>query len=105
MGMLHAVCHRSLGRLIETLCLLGNFSRFVSISEFFSKRFRKTAFMNTLNVSKRLNLDQARHHVGPDLGPKCLQNLSADDTSRQRVLYQKLQNRKLNDNILKHSTA
>ena len=26
--------------------------------------------------------DQARHFVGSDLGPNCLQRLSADDTSR-----------------------
>ena len=29
--------------------------------------------------------DQDRHFFGPDLGPNCLQMLSADDTSRQRV--------------------
>ena len=28
--------------------------------------------------------DYATHFVGPDLGPNCLQRLSADDTSRQR---------------------
>ena len=33
----------------------------------------------------RLDPDQARHFVGPDLGPNCLQKLSADDTRRQRV--------------------
>ena len=27
-----------------------------------------------------LDLDQARRFVGPDLGPNCLQKLSADDT-------------------------
>ena len=32
--------------------------------------------------------DQARCFVGPDLGPNCLQRLSADNTSRQR--YQNL---------------
>ena len=32
--------------------------------------------------------DQARHLVGPDLGPNCLQSLSADDTCRQRVNIQ-----------------
>ena len=32
-----------------------------------------------------LDPDQARHFVGPYLGPKCLQRLSADDTSSQRV--------------------
>ena len=30
--------------------------------------------------------DQARHDVGPDLGPNYLQRLSADDTSRLRCL-------------------
>ena len=29
----------------------------------------------------------ASHFVGPDLGPNCLQRLSADDTSRQRVNF------------------
>ena len=29
--------------------------------------------------------DQARYCVGPDLGPTCLQRLSADDTRRLRV--------------------
>ena len=32
-----------------------------------------------------MDSDQARRFVGPDLGPNCLQRLSADDTSRQRV--------------------
>ena len=41
--------------------------------------------MNTIKVSNILDPDQAPHFVGPDLGPKCLQKLSADDTRRQRV--------------------
>ena len=32
-----------------------------------------------------LDPGQARRSVGPDLGPSCLQRLSADDTSRHRV--------------------
>ena len=36
-------------------------------------------------MSNRLDPDQARHFVGPDLGPNYLQRLSADNTSRQRV--------------------
>ena len=36
-------------------------------------------------MSKRLDPDQARRIVGPDLGPNCLPRLSADDTGRQRV--------------------
>ena len=35
-------------------------------------------------MSNSLDSDQARHFVGPDLGPNCLQRLSADNTSRQR---------------------
>ena len=39
--------------------------------------------MNT--VSNSLDQYQARRSVGPDLGPNCLQRLSADDISRSRV--------------------
>ena len=35
-------------------------------------------------MSNSLDPDQARHFVVPDLGPNCLQRLSADNTSRQR---------------------
>ena len=38
-------------------------------------------------MSNSLDPDQARHYVGPDLGPNCLQKLSADDTTRQRVKF------------------
>ena len=31
-------------------------------------------------MSNSLDQDQARHFVGPDLGPKCLKRLSAEDT-------------------------
>ena len=34
-------------------------------------------FFNTIQVSKSLDPDQARRFVGPDLGPNCLQRLSA----------------------------
>ena len=34
-------------------------------------------------MSNSLDPDQARHFVGPDLGPNCLQRLSADDTCRR----------------------
>ena len=36
-------------------------------------------------MSNNLDPDKAGHFVGPGLGPNCLQRLSADDTSRQRV--------------------
>ena len=34
-----------------------------------------------MSISNRLDPDYARHFVGPDLGPNCLQKLSADDKS------------------------
>ena len=34
-------------------------------------------------VSKNLDPDQARHFVGPDLGPNCLQRLSADIAGKE----------------------
>ena len=44
--------------------------------------FTIKSFRNTIRVSNSLDPDQARHFVGPDLGPDCLQRLSADDKSR-----------------------
>ena len=44
--------------------------------------FSKNSFMNTIRVSNSLDPDQARHFDGPDLGPNCLQKLSADSISR-----------------------
>ena len=50
-----------------THCLLGNFSCVLPSADFFQ------------------NHQSIKHFVGPDLGPNCLQRLSADDTIRQRV--------------------
>ena len=41
---------------------------------FFKKKFR-----NTIRESNCLDPDQDRHSVDPDLGPNCLQRLSADE--------------------------
>ena len=58
---------------------------FLSSADFFKINFfLKNSFRNTISLSNSLDPDQARHFVGPDLGPKCLQRLSADDTRRQR---------------------
>ena len=48
---------------------------FFKISLFFSKK----SFGNIRRVPSSLDPDYA---CGPDLGPNCLQRLSADDTSR-----------------------
>ena len=69
------------------LCLLS--------ADFFQNQlFLKNSFRNTIRVSNSLEPDQARHFVGPDLGPNCLQRLSADDSQRvddTRVYGQKIQ--------------
>ena len=65
-----------------TLCMLGNFVCFLVVYGFFFKlTFSKKSFRNTIRVSNSSDPDQARHFVGPDLGPNCLQRLSADDKS------------------------
>ena len=46
---------------------------------FLKLTFKKKTFKNTIRLSNSLDPDQARHFVGPDLGPNCLQRLSADD--------------------------
>ena len=66
--------------------MLGNFLAFYRLLIFFSKSsFSKNYFRNTIRVSNSLDPDQARHFVGPDLGPNCLQRLSADNTSKRRA--------------------
>ena len=65
---------------ILTLCMLGNFAYiFVVCGFFFKINFYKKIFQEYHRVSNNLDLDQAGHFVGPDLGPNCLQKLSADD--------------------------
>ena len=67
--------------------MLANFAYFLSFADFpfkiniFAKFFRDYHQY----VKQFLDPDQARHFVGPDLDPKCLQWLSAYDTSRQRI--------------------
>ena len=40
-------------------------------------------FFNTIRLSNILDPDQARHFVGPDLGPNCLQRLSTDMAGKE----------------------
>ena len=51
-------------------CMLGNF--YVS------------CLRDSIIVSNSLDPDQAQHFVGPNLGLKCLQSLSADSTSKPK---------------------
>ena len=61
-----------------TLCMLGNFSCLCCcLLTFFKINFFKNSFRNINRVSYSLDRDQDLRSVGPDLGPKCLQRLSA----------------------------
>ena len=58
---------------------------FLSSADFFSKSTFSKNFWNTFRISNSLDPDHARRFVGSDLGPNCLQRLSADGTIRLRV--------------------
>ena len=45
----------------------------------------KHSYRISTRVANRLDPDQAGRFVEPDLDPTCLQRLSADDTSKQRI--------------------
>ena len=75
-----------------TLCIMGNFSCFRCRLLTFSKfTFSKKTFRNIIRVSNGLDPDQEGHSVSPDLGPSCLQSLSADEklvaNNKERVRY------------------
>ena len=54
----------------------------LSSADFHSKlNFSKDYFWNTIRVSNDLDPDQDQPSMGPDLGPTCLEWLSADDKS------------------------
>ena len=57
---------------------------FLLSADFFSTfhLLKKRYFKIMIRVSNGLDPDQARHFVGPDLGLNCLQQISADDTSK-----------------------
>ena len=71
-----------------TICMLGKFSFLfcrLLILFFFSKStFSKNYFGNTTREANGLDPDQDRQNVGSDLGPNCLQRLSADDKRRRK---------------------
>ena len=68
-------------RYLLILCLLGDFLCFCRLFKFKNQLFEKI-LSGIPSVSNNLDSDQARCLVGPELGPNCLQKLSADDTRR-----------------------
>ena len=65
---------------LHILQYAGYFCTFLSSADFFRINIFKNSFRNTIKVSNSLNQEQARHFVGPDVGPNCPQRTSADDT-------------------------
>ena len=61
--------------------MLGNFHDFYRLLIFSKAIFLKNSLRKTIRVLNSLDPDQDQHSVGPDLGPNCLQRLSAEDTS------------------------
>ena len=67
---------------LKVNCMLGNFSYFCCrLLTFFKIIFFKKFFQEHNQSIKRFGSRSGTHSVGPDLGPNCLQRLSADDTS------------------------
>ena len=69
--------------------MMGNISCFCCHLPFLRFFFFKNFFQEHYESVNCLDPDQDRHsvmNVGPDLGPSCLQRLSADDKSPPRTL-------------------
>ena len=76
-------CLKRLSAYDKSPCMLGNFNDFCCRLPVFLKiNFSKSSFCVINRVSSSLNTDHDRQNVGPDLGPNCLQRLSADEKSR-----------------------
>ena len=57
-------------------------------ADFFKNSFfQKILFQEHYQSVKQLDPDQDRHFVGPDLGPNCLQRLSADGKVNANKVY------------------
>ena len=68
--------------------MLGNFSCFCCPLLIFFKITLFKENSGTLSVSKGLDPDQNRQSVCHDLGPNCLQSLSADDKCHRFEVFQ-----------------
>ena len=54
----------------------------LSSGDFFQNQLFRKIISGIPSMSNSLDSDQARHFVRPDLGPNCLQKVSADDNGR-----------------------
>ena len=69
-------------QLLSTLCPPRNFSCFFVICCFFQNQLFEKFFQEYHQSVKQFGPRSGTTFVGPDLGPICLQRLSADDTRR-----------------------
>ena len=81
----HILCYANMPDQILTYAgSNGNFSCFYHcLVTFFKLIFYLVSFRKIIRVSDCLDPDQYQHSVSPDLGPNCLQQLSADDKSHR----------------------
>ena len=86
--MLIKECDKNVTKLFTVNALLAGkfFIFFLPSSDFvfILILFTKYSFKNTIRVSNSSGQVQARHFVGPNLGPNCLQGVSAYGTSRDK---------------------
>ena len=61
------------------------FHAFLLSADFFKNKLFRKILSGIPSVSNSLDIDQTRHFLGPDLGPNCLQKVSADNTSGQEL--------------------
>ena len=62
--------------------MIGNFSCVLWSADFFTKSSYQKILSGIPSVSNSLDSDQAQQFVWPNLGPNCLQRLTADDTGK-----------------------
>ena len=58
----------------------------IAFADFFQKQLFRKILPGIPFVQNSLDPDQARPNVGTELGPSCLQMLSAGNTSRQNLI-------------------
>ena len=72
--------------IFHAFCCLLILFKIIFFDTFFQEHHQcQTVWIQIRPMSNSLDPDQAYNFVRPDLGPNCLQRLSADDTNRQRV--------------------
>ena len=73
------------------LCMLGKFFMvYLLCADFFQNQLFRKILRNTVRVSNSIDPDQVQHFVTTDLGPNCLQRLSAENSGKLRCTFHSL---------------